>query len=432
MRRLYWQIYLTFIGILVLFGVLVSLAFWMAHHRDRRGLEALAAVAEEILPPPNEPPTEVSRVLERLAREFHISSTVWAPTGAPVASVGDPLPRPEMSWAGSRILPSRGEGFTLALLLSDGRWVVVRHGRAVRDSAGVVSVLLLLSVAVAVGTYPLVRRLTGRLERLQGQVETWGGGELSARVRVEGQDEVAELAASFNRAAERIETLMSSQKMLLAGASHELRSPLTRIRLGLELLDEHAPPELRERIASDIEELDALLSELLLVSRLDTAPNAEAEPTGPVDLLSLAKEEASGFGASVSGGRVMLQGSERLLRRMLRNLLSNAKRYGRPPVEVFVEEVAMGRVRVTVADGGDGIPAEERIRVFEPFYRGVRPRIDDGTDGVGLGLALVARIARRHGGEARVTGPPSGPSAIVIELQSSPSLDEHKKKAGRG
>lgn len=232
MRKLYWQIYLTFIGILLLFGVLVSFGVF-ARDRDTRGVEALASLAETILPAADAPAADVEAVLSRLRDRLHVSAAVWEGNRL-VAAVGESLPPPDESWRRSRFLQGDPDGFTLALALSDGRWVIARHERGPHGPAGAVVVVLLLGVAVAVGAYPLVRRLTGRLERLQRRVEALGSGELSTRVDVEGRDEVAELATSFNQAAQRIETLVTSQKMLLAGASHELRSPLTRIRLGLE------------------------------------------------------------------------------------------------------------------------------------------------------------------------------------------------------
>src|SRR6266571_3746341 len=108
---------------------------------------------------------------------------------------------------------------------------------------GLFLVLALLALAVGVGAYPVVRRLTSRLERLQAGVESLGAGELSARVKVEGSDEVARLAGSFNRAAGRIEELVGAHKALLANASHELRTPLARIRMAVELMKENADPK---------------------------------------------------------------------------------------------------------------------------------------------------------------------------------------------
>src|SRR6266567_2451393 len=103
--------------------------------------------------------------------------------------------------------------------------------------------LALVALAVGVGAFPVVRRLTRRLERLQSGVESLGAGDLTARVKVEGRDEVARLAESFNRAATRIESLVGAHKMLLANASHELRTPLARIRLGIELSKENVDPQ---------------------------------------------------------------------------------------------------------------------------------------------------------------------------------------------
>ena len=128
--------------------------------------------------------------------------------------------------------------------------------------------LTLVAIAVALATYPIVRHLTRRLETLQRGVEKWGEGDLSARVQVRGGDEIAFLARRFNHSAERIEALVTSHKSLLANASHELRSPLTRIRMGLALMDDSANEGLREELSRSIQELDQLIDEILLASRL--------------------------------------------------------------------------------------------------------------------------------------------------------------------
>ena len=132
----------------------------------------------------------------------------------------------------------------------------------------------LIGLAVALGLYPVVRRLTQRLEGLQRGVQRWGDGDLSVRVPVQGDDEVADLSQRFNAAAERIEGLMASQKSLLANASHELRSPLARIRMGLELIsvpaaDASVQQRTRTEILRNMSELDQLIDEILLASRLD-------------------------------------------------------------------------------------------------------------------------------------------------------------------
>jgi len=297
-----------------------------------------------------------------------------------------------------------------AIHLPDGRWLVARarHDRH-RPVFGLFFGLALVAIAVGVGAYPVVRRLTARLERLQAGVESLGAGDLSARVKVEGRDEVAQLARSFNRAAGRIEELVGVHKSLLANASHELRTPLARIRMAVELLKENADPRRKRELEQDIVELDALIDEILTASRLDAIgdPGANEE----VDLLALASEECARYeAAQLAGEPVTVRGDPRLLRRLIRNLLENARRHGAPPVELRVSRAGVG-AELRVSDHGPGIPDAEREGVFQPFHRfaGSGERA-----GAGLGLALVRQIARRHGGDARyVAGAPSGGSFVV-------------------
>jgi signal transduction histidine kinase len=239
----------------------------------------------------------------------------------------------------------------------------------------------------------MVRRLTGRLERLQRGVESLGAGDLRARVKVEGRDEVAQLAQSFNQAAARIETLVDAHKLLLANASHELRTPLTRIRLGLELVE--TDPDRKAELTRNIAELDRLVDEILLVSRLDATEGLDVRED--VDLAALAAEECARYeDCSVHGQSVMVRGDPTLLRRMIRNLVENAKLHGKPPVEVAVGRRGDQAV-LSVTDRGEVIAAEARERLFSAFYR-IPGR--SGPKDTGLGLALVRQIARRHGGEA--------------------------------
>ncbi|MDB5929015.1 MAG: integral rane sensor signal transduction histidine kinase [Polaromonas sp.] len=284
----------------------------------------------------------------------------------------------------------------------------------------------LVGLAVALGAYPVMRRLTLRLEALQRGVERWGAGDLSARINTEGRDEVAFLAQRFNHAAERIETLMESHKSLLANASHELRSPLARIRMGLELLgvDKNSPQ--RMEISRSITELDELIAEILLASRLDTK-QADAEPFESLDLTGLAAEECARVNAELQAElhtgpdadhSLTVQGSPRLLRRLIRNLLENARRYSQGEISLALaqETDAGGRQRaiIQVHDRGPGVPAAQRERIFEPFYR--LPGASEREGGVGLGLALVRSISERHGGTVRCEARPGGGASFIVEL----------------
>jgi two-component system, OmpR family, sensor histidine kinase RstB len=319
--------------------------------------------------------------------------------------VGAPLPAPEAGRERGGWI-HRWSGPAWAVRLPDGRWLAARAPRGHRHAPyGLFLVLALLALAVGVGAYPVVRRLTSRLERLQAGVESLAAGELSARVKVEGSDEVARLAESFNRAAGRIEELVGVHKSLLANASHELRTPLARIRMAVELMKENADPKRKAELEQDIAELDALIDEILLASRLDALKGLEADED--VDLLALAAEECARYdAAALHGQSVTVRGDPRLLRRMIRNLLENAKRHGAPPIEVRVSRAENG-AQIVVCDHGPGVPEAERERVFEPFYR------SGERQGAGLGLALVRQIARRHGGEARCA-PQSGQRSCFI------------------
>jgi signal transduction histidine kinase len=282
----------------------------------------------------------------------------------------------------------------------------------------------LVAVAVALGTYPIVRRLTRRLEALQNGVERWGDGDLSVRVAMEGDDEVGFLASRFNHSAEQIqtlvkshETLLASQKSLLANASHELRSPLTRIRMGLELLGGSPNAAAKDEISRNITELDQLIEEILLASRLD-AREADLGTVEPVDLIGLAAEECARTQATleVDGAALVVPGIAKLLRRAVRNLLENARRYGAGEVTLVLKQEG-GQAVMQVSDHGPGVPEALQGRIFEPFYR--LPGASEREGGVGLGLALVKSIVLRHGGTVICSNHPQGGACFEVRLPLS-------------
>jgi len=287
----------------------------------------------------------------------------------------------------------------------------------------------LIGLAVALGLYPVVRRLTQRLEGLQRGVQRWGEGDLSVRVPVQGDDEVADLSERFNAAASRIEALMASQKSLLANASHELRSPLARTRMGLELMsgtvsDPEALLRIRAEILLNMAELDQLIDEILLASRLD-AKEADIGTVEPVDLVGLCAEECARVGASfdVPEGLTQLEvpGVSKLLRRLVRNLLENSRRYGALSEQgdgIVLSLKPQGQdVHIEVGDRGPGVPPEYRGRIFEPFFR--LPGASELVGGVGLGLSLVKAIAERHGGRVRCADRTGGGACFEVSLPQS-------------
>ena len=282
---------------------------------------------------------------------------------------------------------------------------------------GLIVVLVILFIAVAAGAYPVVRRLTRRLEALKKGVEQFGAGQLDHRVVVNGRDEVAAVAHSFNVAAARVEALVRSHQSLLANASHELRSPLARMKMAVSMLDDVPAAQrasLRREIDTNVAELDALVEEVLLASRLDAAPTPERNER--VELLGMAAEEAARVDATVDGTAAAVIGEERLLRRALRNLLENARRYGGGEVAVSIA-AAPGQTLLRVCDRGPGVPEAMRERIFEPFFR--LPGHAEQAGGVGLGLSLVKQIAQRHGGSVRCEDREGGGSCFVLALPAA-------------
>ena len=320
-----------------------------------------------------------------------------------------------------------GEGPEFLVRMQDGQTIhmhLPRSGQSTwRAPFGFFWTLGLVAIAVALATYPIVRRLTRRLESLQHSVEQWGDGNLSARVPVAGNDEVGFLAARFNRAAEQVQALvdardalLASQKSLLANASHELRSPLTRIRMGLELMGSGPQTLAKDEIARNINELDQLIDEILLASRLD-AKEADLGTVEAVDLVGLAAEECSRGNANLvlesESSSLIVPGVTKLIRRSVRNLLENARRYADGEVTLTLARQD-GHAVITVCDQGPGVPTDQQQRIFEPFYR--LPGASERDGGVGLGLALVKSIALRHGGNVSCRAAAGGGACFEIRL----------------
>ncbi|MEO8857826.1 MAG: ATP-binding protein [Burkholderiaceae bacterium] len=274
----------------------------------------------------------------------------------------------------------------------------------------------LVALAVALGAYPIVRRLTKRLEAVEKGVAQWGDGDLSLRLPEDGHDEVAVLAHGFNVAARRVQALLLSHKALLANASHELRSPLTRIRMGLELMESQPGPAFKEEIARNIQELDQLIDEILLASRLD-ASELDVGPREPVDMAGLAAEECARLDADLDvaddAQALVVMGVSKLLRRVVRNLLENARRHAAGTAELSLR-LQQGQLVMRVCDKGPGVPPELRDRIFEPFYR--LPGATERDGGVGLGLALVKSIVQRHGGSVHCEAHAGGGACFVVQL----------------
>ena len=420
MTRLALQIYVGFVLVLLIFFVITSIWFRAFESGEARrfmgGAERIAAL---LLPESGASLEAHQEAAERISEAARTGVVIFHANGKRLGEAGAFIPLPNFEREGFHF-QRRGRGPGLATLrLEDGRWLVLRMPEGGRNPWHGLAVLGLGAIALAAGAYPVARRIAGRIERLAASVDAWGAGDLAVRAQPEGKDEVAQLAERFNQAAERVETLVGAQRTLLASASHELRSPLARLRMAAEILaegnleDPDRLSALREQLQRDVAALDAGVEELLLVSRLDLM--AAEDAWMEVDLLAIAAEEAAAqteAQVDVAGDSLLVRGHDRSLRHLVRNLIANALRHAPgSPVDVSVERAPQGGVRLEVRDRGPGIPVADRARIFEPFTRGGGSEL-----GLGLGLAIVQQIAVHHGGSAEAVDREGGGATFRINL----------------
>jgi two-component system OmpR family sensor kinase len=397
--RLYLRLYLAFLAITVV-SLLVTAILGRAFHQPGGPAAGyLVPLAKSLDCAGGRCQGETSRQLSAAARRLGIDVTIWDEQGQVVFAAGQTrLVPPKHMAAGWRHSTS---GPLWLTPLGDGHMLAL-HERSPLGPRGRLFLPILAAVlgVMAIGLYPLSRSITRRIEALAEGARRWSAGDLAHRVPVKGRDEIASLAERFNQAASAIEALLSHERQMLATASHELRSPLARVRVALELLDEEADAAKRSaiirRACEDITELDALVEELLLAAR--TQPGVPRRPFAEVDVLILVTTEAAAVGAEVRGEALPFACEATMLKRMVRNLLANARLHGQgSPIRA---EVRRGDKEIVIAveDEGPGVPEAERERIFAPFYRPPGPR-PPGDTGLGLGLALVRQIARYHRGD---------------------------------
>jgi signal transduction histidine kinase len=414
--RLYLRFYIALLVSLALLGVAASmLVHFAGGPMEQMGL-TVSQLAQNILPPAQAPASQQQDALQRVAAGLKANVTLFAQDGTILAVVGRPLPM--LSGRQTHVLSFAhwpGAGAVSRVRLADGRLLVANIPIGSSVARANFHLLVLFAVlSIGLAAFPIVRQISRRLERLQRGVDSLGAGDLGARVAVEGRDEIAGLAESFNRAAAQIEQLIRANRSLLANASHELRTPLARIRLAVEMLKQSADPKTKAGLEQDIAELDGLVDEILLASRLDTV--AQNDVREEIDLLALAAEESARYDeVQLEGQHLKVQGDPRLLRRLLRNLLENARRHGAPPTQVRLQREGAAVV-LKVWDNGPGPAQTEFEQVFTPFYR---RRDSRNSTGNGLGLSLVRQIARRHGGDARCARMDDGRSCFIVTLVSS-------------
>jgi len=428
-RRLYLQLYVALLASAFVCLAVAALAFRLL--RDSGGppaerLRRAALSLPEHLPDPRAP--DASARLLRWADDAGVD-VVIGDEGGPFLGAPSPhaFPVPRHGRPGFRrdrlgptvVLPMEGEGEVWAALRPHGPYRPLRVHPFF-------TTLVILAVVMAVGAYPVARWVTRRLDQLARTVDGWGRGDLAVRAAVSGDDEVATLARTFNAAAERLEVLLGQQRQMLANASHELRSPLARLRMGLELIADENDGQRRrmlvEQIHRDIVELDGLIEDVLLFARADV--RVPARLPLPVDLGALVEEEAARTGArchQVPDGAgdatpLIVVGDATMLRHLIRNLLENAQLHGGAGrVDVQLSRRAAALI-LAVEDRGPGVPVEDEDRIFAPFFRRATAGGATQPAGHGLGLALVRQVARYHGGEVVYRPRTGGGSRFEVTL----------------
>jgi signal transduction histidine kinase len=396
-RKLHLKFYLAIIGTLLVF-LTAGAVVW--HHMSSPrmaidGIESATNLVASMLNRPDLDEVRQQELLDSLADQLRADTALFDISSAKPPRIGGEefLLKPEERADSGWHMTSEGPVYNKAL---DGNRRLVIHPRGQMMMRGVHLSLIFIGIAITLAllTYPITRGITGRLARLQLAVLQFGAGDLAVRVPVKGRDEVATLARSFNESAGRIEQLVRAHQMLLANCSHELRTPLARIRLAVERVPA-TDTKISEEIARSIAELDVLIGEMLLSSRLDASSGLDRKE--PVDLLALVAEECSHFDREAGGDPVTLDGDPMLLRRLVRNLLENARVHAGGATAVRIEADALN-ARIVVEDAGAGIPPADRERIFEPFFRAGNAT---QATGAGLGLAIVRKIAPRGPGGSR-------------------------------
>jgi two-component system OmpR family sensor kinase len=291
----------------------------------------------------------------------------------------------------------------------------------------VIASLIVVLITIGVLIFPLSKRLTKPVRELHELGQEWAQGHLEKRASVSGKDEISDLAGAFNIMAENLQKMLEQRKEFLASISHELRSPLARMRIALEMLSEKQPDEkLIDSMQQEISESEKLIEQLLLLSRIEmNVPMAkEIVPLEKVakraieQLEPLAKHKGVNL---IQKGNALVIGDFYQLERALLNVLENAIKFSSRDQNVELQiEQANGSVILKCKDQGSGIDSTEREKIFQAFFRG-----DSGTgkEGFGLGLFIARRIIEMHGGNIRADkNIPTG-TLILIQLPGAKSAE---------
>ncbi len=283
---------------------------------------------------------------------------------------------------------------------------------AVKPPLAAIAVIALGTFLSLLTALFLVRRITVPLARAADAAGQVGAGELPEPLPETGPAELAELAHRFNTMAAEVRTLLDNRTTLLAGISHDLRTPMTRLQLNLEMLRDTPSPTRIDRAVADLADMNRLIS-----GYLDLARTTQAESRVRFDLAGLLEEAAVDANLTWPGAApCMIEAGRLAVRQIVSNLVQNAQRYGGGTLVDLALECTAELARVIVRDAGGGIPDDQLEKVFTPFYRLETSR-SQATGGTGLGLAIVRQLAETNGLKVVLRNRPQGGLEAILEIR---------------
>lgn len=426
--KLLTSIFLKLMVIILITGLGINLAiifFFGAfrHHIAGNYEPHLNRYVDYLLKDMGEPPDEERA--RRIAAEMNMvivhegPDSNWRTSEEPIHI---PLDRVHILHQDERMQAGGYRGaYVVSVRHGDGRFTFyLSHQKMVEKKIKVLGICLMIFISLLMmAAYLVIRRVLKPLRWLKHGVERVARGELSHRVPLKGSGELHDLSASFNTMTERLQQLIKSKEQLLLDVSHELRSPITRMKVTLALME---PSPERQSAEEDIKELEKKITELLETARalsIKTSVNYAS-----VDLAHLIRETAEMFSALKPEIRIApmpnlapIPADSELLGRALKNILDNAQKYS--PDDAGAIEVSAdfdaNEVVISIQDYGMGIPREDLDFVFEPFYRVDKARTPH-KEGFGLGLSLAGHIVEAHGGRIEVSSTLGRGTLVCVHL----------------
>ncbi len=444
MQRLYRQVYLYTVAVVMMSMLLATGVAGLVFNRREQGLikqiirSQVVFIRQEVQKVQRTDPRRLPQRLAELSKQLSWDMAYWYDGQLLYSSVANPPPVQELRttrqlrsrtfwWThrnghqtaiALRVFPRSRKG----LLWLEPRWGAVGKGLLKGPLLGLTLLLVFLGLLLI----PLTRFLLRPYRELQWSIERLSGGNFHEEIEPEKYKAFAPLLMSFNQMQQHVQGMIQQKQRLVADVSHELRSPLTRMRVALEILRTKNDPKLIEQAIQEIEELDHIIEDVLEVSRLQLKGLQLAYE--PVDLtlfffelledyeLSFEKHDFS-LEVQMPEESLWLHADPRLLKRLFSNLLSNALKYVPGPATLSLSLSKQSeQVYIQLQDTGPGIAPDHLKHIFTPFYR-LEDSRHRNKGGVGLGLAIAYEIVQAHGGHIRLTNKTAPHTGLIYDIE---------------